>query len=53
MSEVKEMISIPKEEYDELLADQVFLNCLQAAGVDNWDGYAYAQEEFSKTNPDD
>lgn len=27
-----------------LVRDSEFLNCLQAAGVDNWDGYAEAVE---------
>ena len=25
-----------------------FLRCLEAAGVDNWDGFDYAQELFAK-----
>lgn len=40
----KEMVEITKEEYEELLEDSKFLICLQGAGVDNWDGYSYAQE---------
>lgn len=40
----EEMITITKEEYDELLSDSAFLSALQAAGVDNWDGYDVAQE---------
>lgn len=30
--------------YEEMVEDQIFLQCLQAAGVDNWDGYYEAQE---------
>jgi hypothetical protein len=41
-----EFISISKAEYEELLEDARFLQCLQNAGVDNWDGYDYAREEF-------
>jgi len=37
-------ITISKEEYEELLKDQKLLQCLQAAGVNNWDGYDYAIE---------
>jgi hypothetical protein len=37
-------ITITMEEYEELKRDQDFLNCLAAAGVDNWEGYEYAQE---------
>ena len=40
----EEMITITKKEYDELLNQIRFLYCLEAAGVDNWDGYDYAQE---------
>ena len=29
---------------DNLVEDSNFLNCLRQAGVDNWDGYEYAQE---------
>lgn len=40
----EEMVTITKEEYEELLADSKFLACLDAAGVDNWDGYDFAQD---------
>lgn len=35
---------IPLEEYDKLKNAQAWLNCLEAAGVDNWDGYSFAKE---------
>ncbi|MGG1339073.1 hypothetical protein ABE244_00500 [Bacillus toyonensis] len=37
-------VTISRAEYLELLEDSEFLSCLQAAGVDNWDGYGYAWE---------
>ena len=40
--EMSEKVEITKEEYDELVADQKFLNALFAGGVDNWDGYEMA-----------
>jgi len=40
----EETITITKAEYDDLVRDQKFLNCLRRAGVDNWEGYGYAQE---------
>ena len=40
----EEMITITKAEYDGLVEDHDFLECLIAAGVDNWDGYDYAIE---------
>lgn len=42
----EETITVSKTEYDQLLDDSFFLNCLRNAGVDNWDGYEYAQEEY-------
>lgn len=38
------MITLSLEDYAKLLADQQFLEALRAAGVDNWEGYEYAQE---------
>lgn len=57
-----ETIEITKDEYNQLHAriaeleadvneaeeDVVFLRCLENAGVDNWDGYDYAREEFNE-----
>ena len=42
----QETVTITKQEYAKLLSDQHFLNCLRNAGVDNWDGWDYAVEEF-------
>jgi hypothetical protein len=33
-----EMVTIPREEYESLLTRSRWLECLEAAGVDNWDG---------------
>ena len=33
------MITITKKEYDQLQKDSEWLSYLEAAGVDNWDGY--------------
>ena len=33
------MIEVDAAEYDELCDRVWFLNCLEAAGVDNWQGY--------------
>ena len=40
----EKMVTITEEEYDQLLKDSNFLNCLESCGVDNWDGYSYARE---------
>ena len=37
-----EQIIISKEEYEQLKEDSEWLQCLEAAGVDNWQGYDYA-----------
>lgn len=39
-----DLIAIPKSMYKELQEKSDFLDCLMASGVDNWDGYADAQE---------
>jgi len=44
-----EMITIPKEEYEELLEDSHQLECLKACGVDEWVGYAEAIEMYIET----
>ncbi len=43
-------VTISETDYDELLEDSRFLNCLRNAGVDNWDGYDYAIEDFNANN---
>lgn len=40
---VTEMLTITKREYDRLLKDVDWLRCLEAAGVDNWEGYDEAR----------
>ena len=37
-------ITITEKKYDELLEDSQFLSALEAAGVDNWDGYSIAAD---------
>lgn len=49
-ADIEEKIEISKEEYVELMDRIDFLECLEAAGVDNWDGYDYARELYR--NPD-
>ncbi|MFD2704672.1 hypothetical protein [Salibacterium lacus] len=38
----KGTVVITEEEYEMLREDGEFLACLEAAGVDNWDGYGEA-----------
>ncbi len=44
MIEEPDLVIITESECIRLENSEDFLNCLQAAGVDNWDGYEYAQE---------
>lgn len=44
---MEETITIPKTEYDSLKDDSFKLTCLENAGVDNWDGYDFAMEEYN------
>lgn len=39
-------VTINEDYFNELLNDSEFLSVLEEHGVDNWDGYGYAQEEF-------
>lgn len=39
-----DMIAIPKSEYDKLCKDVEWLGCLEAAGVDNWEGFDEARQ---------
>ena len=40
----EQMVSIPANEYAELLNESNVLACLYAAGVDSWEGYDEAME---------
>lgn len=44
--DTKETVTITKEEYEDLLDTQHFMDCLESAGVDNWDGYDWAKEQY-------
>lgn len=39
-----DMIAIPKSEYEQLCKDSEWLGYLQAAGVDNWEGFDEARQ---------
>ena len=39
-----ETVTISKEEYESLLEDRKWLQALEGAGVDNWEGYSFARE---------
>ena len=41
-------VTISKKEYRELIERSNWLDCLQQLGVDNWDGYEYAQQMYAE-----
>lgn len=40
----EDSVTISASEYEELLSDAQFMRCLEAAGVDNWEGYDIAKD---------
>ncbi len=42
----EETVTISKKEHDLLLDSQIFLDCLESMGVDNWGGYDEAVKEY-------
>jgi len=46
--EKDKMITITQNEYGKLLNAYYKLNALECAGVDNWEGYGYALENFNE-----
>ena len=48
----EETVTISKSEYQRLKDDQEFLECLSAAGVDNWEGYTVAVQEYAESHPE-
>lgn len=41
-------VTISQEEYEELLERSMWLDALEAAGVDNWEGYDEAREIYQE-----
>lgn len=46
-------VTISEEDYYRLLRDSEKLNCLEGAGVDNWDGYDLAREMWLECGMDE
>jgi len=44
----EEMISITQKEYNDLCNRDLKLTCLENSGVDNWDWYGDAMEEYAQ-----
>ncbi len=47
------LITIPIAEYDDLLADSDFLDALEQAGVEKWEGYRFALDIFEADQSSD
>lgn len=45
---MSEDITIPRVEYDELIRRSELLNCLEEAGVDNWEGHHEAVKLYNE-----
>lgn len=41
-----DVVTMSLEEYNEFLRTEVWENALRSAGVDNWDGYDWAMEDY-------
>lgn len=48
----KDGIIVSKKEYRRLKNDSNFLRALEAAGVDNWDGYDIASDNYEEEKED-
>ena len=46
-------VTISDKWFDELFNDSLFLNALRNNGVDNWDGYGEAWQEYDSYNKED
>ena len=49
----QEKVTISKKDYERLLDRDYFLDCLEAYGVDNWQGYSYAYEMYKNSESDE
>jgi len=47
---VDDTVSVPRNEYEELLERSAWLSALEAAGVDNWEGSEIAQDIYDERN---
>lgn len=45
---MSEEITISRRVWEELLDRELLLNCLEAAGVDCWDGYSFAIDAYEE-----
>jgi len=48
----KEVVTISKKEYDDLVRDSLFLSALESAGIDNTNAYSFGCEIFYEEHPE-
>jgi len=53
MNSEVEMITIPLQQYKDLVESYKWLLCLEDAGVDNWGGIEFAQDAFNSMKHED
>ena len=53
LRELQYMVVISKDEYRDMTNQINWLICLENAGVDNWQGFDFAREEFEETFGDE
>ena len=51
-AEAMDTIEITRKEYDQLVKDSEWLSCLEAAGVDNWEGWDEALSILHESEED-
>lgn len=52
IAEAQDTVELSVTEYEELIRRENFLNCLEACGVDGWDGYSQAVDMFQEEYPE-
>lgn len=53
IAEAMDTVTITRKEYDQLVKDSEWLSCLEAVGVDNWEGYDCALEMLHEDDEDE
>jgi hypothetical protein len=46
-------IEVNQRYFEQLVDDSLFLNCLRSQGVNNWDGWDMACEEYEETKAEE
>jgi hypothetical protein len=52
LNPVRDVVTLAFSDYADLKKNAAWLGCLEQAGVDNWDGYGIAADQFAKEFPE-